>query len=184
MNIPYSFCTSCGEPLQPISDPGLEQPIRECSSCDFKIWNDPKVVAATVVTHKEKILLVKRIDAPDESLWSLPAGFVNKNENPEQTAIREVSEETGIKCLPMQVLGLNYSNGIILIVYKAKLSDKSHIQTPVTAFNELKNTGWHPLEDIPALQFPHDWLYIDRAIRSQGLPLDRSSADPFTQGID
>ena len=184
MNISYNFCTNCGESLQPISDPGLEQPIKECSSCDFKIWNDPKVVAATVVLHKEKILLVERIDAPNESLWSLPAGFVNRNENPEQTAIREVSEETGIKCLPMHILGVNYSDGIILIVYKAELSDKSDIQTPLTAVNELKNTGWYPLEDIPALQFPHDWLYIDRAIRSQGLPLDGPSAEPYEQGID
>ena len=173
MNVPCNFCTSCGAPLQAISGSGLEQPIKECSSCDSKVWNDPKVVAATVVTHKERILLVQRIDAPHESLWSLPAGFVNKNENPEQTAIREVSEETGIKCLPMQMLGVNYSDGIILIVYKADLSDKSDIQTPVTAVNELNNTGCYPFEEIPALQFPHDWLYIDRAIHSQGLPLDR-----------
>ena len=180
MNISYNFCTSCGESLQPVSDPGLEQPIIECSNCDFKIWNDPKVVAATVVLHKEKILLVQRMDAPNESLWSLPAGFVNNNENPEQTAIREVTEETGIKCLPKHVLGVNYSNGIILIVYKAELSDKSEIQTPVTDVNELKNTAWYPLKDIPALQFPHDRLYIDRAIRSQGLTLD----GPYEQGID
>ena len=84
----------------------------------------------------------------------------------------------------MHILGVNYSDGIILIVYKAELSDKSDIQTPVTAVNELKNTGWYPLEDIPALQFPHDWLYIDRAIRSQGLPLDGPSAEPYEQGID
>ena len=59
------------------------------------------------------------------------------------------------------------------MVYKAELSDKSDIQAQVTAVNELNNTGWYPFEEIPALQFPHDWLYIDRAIHSQGLPLDR-----------
>ncbi len=175
MNIVSGFCTNCGEPLRSISDLGLEQPIKECSSCDFKLWNDPKVVAAAVVTHKEEVLLVQRIDAPHESLWSLPAGFVNKNESPEQTAIREVSEETGMKCSLNKVLGVNYSNGIILIVYKAELSDKSTAQAPITAVNELKDVNWHPLKDLPELQFPHDSLYIERAIDNRGLPLDGSS---------
>lgn len=51
---------------------------------------------------KLKVLLVKRGNHPSIGYWALPGGFVNLKENLEQTARRELEEETGVKDLPVE----------------------------------------------------------------------------------
>ncbi|MDD4135739.1 MAG: NUDIX hydrolase [Candidatus Shapirobacteria bacterium] len=47
---------------------------------------------------KGKVCLVKQFRYPaNESLWELPTGFINLNESPKNAAIREFSEEVGLK---------------------------------------------------------------------------------------
>lgn len=47
---------------------------------------------------KGKVCLVKQFRYPaNESLWEFPAGFINLHENPKKAAIREFSEEVGLK---------------------------------------------------------------------------------------
>lgn len=49
-----------------------------------------------------KVLLVKRSNHPSIGYWALPGGFVNLKENLEDTARRELEEETGVKGLVME----------------------------------------------------------------------------------
>ena len=49
-----------------------------------------------------KILLVKRGNHPSIGCWALPGGFVNLRENLEDTARRELQEETGVSGLPVE----------------------------------------------------------------------------------
>ncbi|MCI9441262.1 MAG: NUDIX hydrolase [Ruminococcus sp.] len=49
-----------------------------------------------------KILLVKRSNHPSIGFWALPGGFVNMEENLEESAKRELLEETGIGNLAME----------------------------------------------------------------------------------
>jgi 8-oxo-dGTP diphosphatase len=45
----------------------------------------------------------------DGKVWCLPKGIINKGEEPDETAIREVSEETGLKGRVIEKLGeINY----------------------------------------------------------------------------
>lgn len=48
---------------------------------------------AIVQDANSKYLLIKRADIP---IWTLPGGGIEEGENPEDAAIREVEEETGI----------------------------------------------------------------------------------------
>ena len=72
-----------------------------------------------------KILLVKQFRYPyKEELYELPAGKLNEGETPEQTAIRELEEEGGIKAKSVEKLfdiypTPAYTNEIIRI-FKAK----------------------------------------------------------------
>ena len=57
-----------------------------------------------------KGLLIGRLDQKDENreklLWSLPKGHIESGETPEEAAIREVAEETGIQSEILRELGV------------------------------------------------------------------------------
>lgn len=79
-----------------------------------------------VVCEKDnKIFLVKQFRyAYKTELWELPAGKLNEGETPEQTAIRELEEETGLRAEKVDLLyemypSPGYTNEIIRI-YKAE----------------------------------------------------------------
>jgi len=40
-----------------------------------------------------------------EGLWALPKGLIGPGESPEEAALREVTEETGLEASPVQKLG-------------------------------------------------------------------------------
>ena len=50
--------------------------------------------------------LIGRIDRRGRLLWSLPKGHVEEGETPEDTAVREVAEETGITGRVVAPLGV------------------------------------------------------------------------------
>jgi 8-oxo-dGTP diphosphatase len=49
-----------------------------------------------------KVLLVRRSNHPNIGFWALPGGFAEMRENLEDTARRELEEETGVKGFPME----------------------------------------------------------------------------------
>lgn len=51
------------------------------------------------------VALIGRLDRRGRLLWSLPKGHIEEGETPEQTAVREVAEETGIKSVVLRPLG-------------------------------------------------------------------------------
>ncbi len=60
-------------------------------------FKKPCVTADIIVEEDNKILLVKRKQAPYKNCWALPGGFLNVGkETVKQTAQRELEEETGL----------------------------------------------------------------------------------------
>ena len=55
-----------------------------------------------VVDGEWKVLMVKRRNHPSIGWWALPGGFIELHENLEDTARRELTEETGVADLPME----------------------------------------------------------------------------------
>jgi len=56
----------------------------------------------------KKVLLLKRKDdVPYGGKWGFPGGGAEKGETPEEAAIRETAEETGIKVLPEDLVFLD-----------------------------------------------------------------------------
>lgn len=80
--------------------------------------------SCVVCERDEKILLVKQFRYPYmEEILEIPAGKLNKGEDPAQTAIRELEEEGGIKAEKVELLftvypSPGYTNEKIYI-YKA-----------------------------------------------------------------
>jgi len=55
--------------------------------------------------EEQMAALIGRVDRRGRTLWSLPKGHIEKGETAEQTAIREVAEETGIHAHVLTALG-------------------------------------------------------------------------------
>ena len=72
---------------------GDDKERRVCQRCDFIDYQNPKIVAGSVVLKDDKILLCKRAIEPRKGFWTLPAGFMELGESVEEAAQREAQEE-------------------------------------------------------------------------------------------
>src|SRR6184192_1179586 len=62
-------------------------------------------VAAAVISHSGKVLLVKRRNPEGRLLWQFPAGVVEADETVEEAAVRETLEETSLTVAARKILG-------------------------------------------------------------------------------
>ncbi len=90
-----NYCPRCAAPVVLKVKFGRERPV--CPSCGWIHFADPKVAAAVLVEQDGRVLLVRRVNEPHRGLWTLPAGFVNADEDPAEAATRECLEETGLE---------------------------------------------------------------------------------------
>ena len=57
----------------------------------------PRIGVGCIVRLNNKLLMGKRKGAHGEGTWSIPGGHLEFGETPEECAIRETYEETGVK---------------------------------------------------------------------------------------
>jgi 8-oxo-dGTP diphosphatase len=57
----------------------------------------PGVGVGVIVTKGDQVLLLRRTNVHGSGTWSTPGGHLDFGELPEQCAVREVKEETGIE---------------------------------------------------------------------------------------
>lgn len=63
----------------------------------------PVLAVCVAIWQDDKILLVRRANAPNKGLWALPGGKVDAGETIVEAAIRELSEETNLKVIPKNI---------------------------------------------------------------------------------
>jgi 8-oxo-dGTP diphosphatase len=90
----YRYCPRCSAEL-------VEKRIdhrkrKSCPVCGFVFYKNPVPAAGVIITKDDKILLVKRRYDPFKGDWSIPAGFMEYEESPEECAIREIKEELNL----------------------------------------------------------------------------------------
>jgi NADH pyrophosphatase NudC (nudix superfamily) len=90
----YRYCPRCSAEL--ICKKVDHHTRKVCPVCNFVIYRNPAPASSVIITQDDKILLVKRKYNPFKGDWSLPAGFIEYDESPEQCAIRETKEETNL----------------------------------------------------------------------------------------
>ena len=92
---PARFCPYCATALEPRDDHGIPRPT--CPQCGYIAYQNPSPAVGVVLPHEGGIVLVRRKYEPRAGMWSLPAGFMEYGEGPQETARREVREETGFE---------------------------------------------------------------------------------------
>ena len=119
-----------------------------------------------------KGLLIGRIDLKDQSreklLWSLPKGHIEAGESPEQAAIREVKEETGIESEIEKSLGvidfwfMAGGKRIHKTVHHFVFKEKGGRISPQVS--EVDDVRWFPLDEIvERLAYPDEKKLIARS---------------------
>jgi ADP-ribose pyrophosphatase YjhB (NUDIX family) len=78
--------------------------IHACPSCDDVYWSNNSVGGGALVVKDKKVLLVRRAQGPGRGNWTNPGDYIEQMEPIEQTAVREVLEETGIKARVTSVI--------------------------------------------------------------------------------
>lgn len=64
-----------------------------CPDCGFVNYENPKIVVGAVALWEGRILLCRRAILPREGYWTLPAGYMELHETPDEGARREAWEE-------------------------------------------------------------------------------------------
>lgn len=67
--------------------------------------SDKPAIAAAVIVQDGRLLLVRRRVAEGSLSWQFPAGQVEAGETPEDAAVRETFEETGLVVAARRILG-------------------------------------------------------------------------------
>ena len=62
-------------------------------------------IAAAIVTHDGRVLLIRRAVPEGALAWQFPAGKTEPGESPESAAVREAAEEAGVTVSALHVLG-------------------------------------------------------------------------------
>lgn len=97
------FCSYCGTAFAP-----AQSFPRRCAVCGATVYLNPTPVAVMVVPVTQHdgtvgVLAVRRDIEPKRGEWALPGGFMEAGESWQESAAREVREETGLVISPAAV---------------------------------------------------------------------------------
>ena len=105
-----------------------------------------------------KVLLIRRKHEPFAGRWAFPGGFAEMDETLEQSAKRELQEETGISRLYLEQLytfgdpGRDPRGRTVSVAYYALVKMSDHAPQ---AADDAKAVEWHGVRRPPRLAFDH-----------------------------
>jgi 8-oxo-dGTP diphosphatase len=113
------------------------------------------------------VLLVRRDDPPDPGAWALPGGFMSRDERPEETAQRKLTEKTGVGAVyleQLQTYGDPHRDprGWIPTVAYLALIDAAVLRA------DESQARWWPVDDPPTLALDHGGIIADGVDRLRG----------------
>jgi ADP-ribose pyrophosphatase YjhB (NUDIX family) len=153
--VAYAFCPLDGTRLVPTRVDGRDRPV--CPRCGFADFMHVQIGANAIVERSGSVLLVKLSYGPREGRWALPGGLVEIDETPEEAAVRETAEETG---LDVEIDGL-------IATYMRPASQRAAGWAPImivtfrahivggelrTAPEEVTEAAWFPRDSLPPLE--------------------------------
>ncbi|WP_430791365.1 NUDIX hydrolase [Actinoplanes sp. G11-F43] len=141
-------------------------------------------VSAVIFNDRDEILLHQRSDT---GRWTLVAGMMDPGEQPADTVIREVEEETGVRVEIQRLAGIalhevTYPNGDLCHMVNSWYRCRPLTGTARVNDTESLAVGWFPLDGLPDLS-----PYARHRIRT-ALPLDAPAwfaapGEPMIPGI-
>lgn len=149
----FRYCPQCTVELV---DRDLDGRVRQvCPACGFIHYENPTPAAGCLVEREGQVLMVRRRYAPYAGTWTLPAGFMEWDETPEQAAVRETREETGLRVVATGLFGVfpwqhefrdgqSHDNGL-LVIYRARVTGGE-----LQAGDDAQDVAWYAVDALPA----------------------------------
>ena len=136
-----------------------------CDECQG--WLNPAIAADAAVRRGDEILLIQRKFPPMQGAWALPGGFVDRGERPENAAVRELKEETGLMGRAPNLLMVmgdpsrDPRKHIVSIVYEIQVNDDAEPK----AGDDAADAKFWPIKTIldGEIQLAGDHLEIVQA---------------------
>jgi 8-oxo-dGTP diphosphatase len=141
------FCPRCAAELVGREIRGHRRLV--CQECSYILYLSPAAVTCVLAEREGSILFVLRKYEPGAGQWCLPAGFVETGEQPEESAVREVREETG---LDIAITGVydtwatdeDPRTPVISIAFTAKV-----VGGELRAGDDAEEARFFPVDDLP-----------------------------------
>jgi 8-oxo-dGTP diphosphatase len=147
------FCPRCGEPVVQELRFGKLRPV--CQACDWVYFADPKVAVVVIAVDKntQNMLFVRRVNDPQRGMWTLPGGFMDAGEDPQQAAARECVEETGMTVQVIRLLDLEArkkpeQGAHLVLYYLAEI-----LSGDLIAGDDADAAAFFPIDQLPPLAF-------------------------------
>lgn len=103
-------CGACGRELVAGPDHSGEHH-QSCPTCGWTWYNPPVPVTLVVVTTDDGRVVYCRKNSFEPGRWSVVSGFIPRGERAEDTAMREVREETGLDVEIVRSMGTHVYEG-------------------------------------------------------------------------
>ena len=110
----------------------------------------PQVCVGAIVIDDDRLLLIRRGQAPAKGKWSVPGGRVEHGETLAEAVVREVLEETGVEVVCERFLGWaeRFDEGMHAVIL-------DFVATPLErdpalrAGDDAAECTWVPIWEVP-----------------------------------
>ncbi|MFF0558853.1 NUDIX hydrolase [Streptomyces sp. NPDC020472] len=127
-------------------------------------------VSAVVLDDRGRVLLGKRAD---NGLWAVIGGIVDPGEQPADCAVREVFEETAVRCVPERIVLVEtlrkpvvYPNGDICQYMDVSFRCRAIGGEARVNDEESTEVGWFGVDELPEMK-RFSYLRIEKALADE-----------------
>lgn len=167
------YCAYCGSRLTGMIDSSGHR-FSVCERCNAHFYENPVPATALVIPNEtnSEIVLVKRAVEPCKGHYSLPGGFMEIGETPDECAVREMHEETNLVGKVDRLLGVatQFSpqyKSVLLVGYVMSIVDGK-----VSPSDDAGEAEFFPLESLPPVAFSGHRYFIEKFAEILGIKVN------------
>jgi mutator protein MutT len=130
-----------------------------------------QAASSAILERDGRFLLIRRINPPSADLFAFPGGRAEPGETPDQTAVREFFEETGIPVRNPVLFATYDLNGdkddsrhFFLSVFRVE----ADAGTQAIASDDAADAGWYTVDEIRRLPVPPSVLECIERLAADG----------------
>ncbi|MEB3274947.1 MAG: NAD(+) diphosphatase [Prochlorothrix sp.] len=140
----HRFCGCCGQRTTQLA----RERAKVCENCNLRFYSPISPAMITLVYRQDAVLLARAPRFPGQ-MYSVLAGFVEAGETLEQTVVREVQEEVGLRVKNLRYFGSQpwpFPNALMLGFVAEYAGGEIQIDP-----EELVDAAWFHRDNLPQL---------------------------------